>query len=85
MERQNKYKCEECGHICEPVDILEAKHPFIDDEKVMGCPECREIDSLQKMCEVDGCNKVASCGTPASGGYLICCGEHSEKYGRRNK
>lgn len=30
-------------------------HPFKDNSLVCGCPSCKEIETLTRVCDVDGC------------------------------
>jgi len=78
QSRSSKLLCLECGWVGTYHDILSAKNPFQKGE-IIACPECKEIGHLSFVCEVDGCEKEATCGTPTKGGYLRCCGEHFRK------
>lgn len=69
-----KLLCDECGwHGTEP---LKAPSPFEADAVILGCPECKEVNTMQIACDEEGCWKQATCGTPTPSGYRGTCGMH---------
>jgi hypothetical protein len=58
-------------------EVLRAANPFDINELIQGCPACKSIDSMVRVCEVEGCTFDATCGIPLkSGRYVQCCGSH---------
>ena len=76
MGRKSKpeYKCSECGEIT--TEPLKAQNPFCPEEEIRGCPNCKVIESFNKLCEIEGRHNIATCGLPTSEGYLRICGDH---------
>lgn len=57
--------------------VLIAPHPFQPEETIQGCPACREIGTLQLVCDEPDCWQPCSCGTPTpDGGYRRTCFWH---------
>ena len=72
-----KYTCEECGWNGTEGQVLRAPNPFADDtETMIGCPDCREPNSMRRSCEHKDCWQAAGCGTKHSGGYAWTCYKH---------
>ncbi len=76
MDRKKKmeYRCSECGETT--TTPLKAQNPFCPEEEIRGCPYCRVIESVDRLCEIEGCQNMATCGTPTDEGYLCVCGDH---------
>lgn len=79
---KGRWACNDCDWI--EVNRMSAPHPFIPGDTIYGCPHCGGID-LNGVCEIDGCDEIASCGTPTKGGYARCCGKHFSEEQERNK
>lgn len=82
----DRWRCQACGHIMGRYEMLEAPNPFDHDYVIAGCPKCREVidNASERLCDVKGCKRTSSCGTPTSdGGYIRCCGTHFDQYGAR--
>jgi hypothetical protein len=75
---QDKYKCLECGHICESEDMLTAPNPFdvYSQESIVGCPKCHQVENMVKVCDEPGCKAEATCGTPTDEVYRRTCIQH---------
>ena len=73
---KNLWRCEECREVMDENDFLKAKNPFDKTEEIYGCPNCKTIDSFVQICDVEGCNIEATCGTPTKDGYRRTCGFH---------
>ena len=69
----DRYKCDWIG---EDTEMLTAPHPFQDGEIINGCPGCKEVDTIVRVCDEPGCNQAATCGTPTESGYRQTCGKH---------
>lgn len=64
-EAPEKWRCKECDQIC--VTPLSAVNPFDEGDVISGCPNCKDVNTLEQACQFDGCKQNASIGTP--GGY----------------
>lgn len=73
MTHPLKYLCMECGWT--GTDPLNAPHPFIEGDSVLGCPKCKEME-LRKACEADDCWQEVSCGMNTQEGYKLLCSKH---------
>jgi len=67
--------CDECGWAGKGSALLTAENPFVKNDVLSACPECKELD-IRVCCEIEGCNKKATCGTPVKDGYISTCGRH---------
>ena len=77
-----KVCCQErrCGWVGDDSDLLVAVHPFIADETVTACPDCKSLESsVFTACDEPGCNQASSCGTPTLEGYRNTCYAHMPK------
>lgn len=72
-----KLICTECGWHGTTDMMLEAPNPFMPDDVVTGCPDCRAVSCLVFACEHADCWREVSCGTPTPSGYAQTCGEHA--------
>ena len=73
------WKCSDCGWLGEPAEALHAPHPFVDQpssDEIVGCPECREVNTMQMVCDEPGCREVKTCGFNTDAGYRQTCGKH---------
>lgn len=74
------YRCEECNKYVNEHEMLVAKSPFDEYSIITGCPHCKVAvgdGGWLEICEVEGCNKQATCGIPVPNeDYLRCCGNH---------
>jgi len=66
-------KCNWCGP---EDDVLKAPNPFEPEEIVWGCPRCHEIETIVGACEVEGCCRPSTSGTPTHDGYRRTCIDH---------
>lgn len=60
-------------------ELLRAKHPFMKNDTVSGCPKCKRINIVVYACEYSGCWERVTCGTSTENGYMSTCGEHQPK------
>lgn len=74
------FVCDVCFEEVMQKDILSAPSPFDPEETLNGCPYCKATTGeggWSEQCEVEGCKRGATCGTPLkTGGYLRCCWIH---------
>ena len=86
---EQKFKCKECGAIVAHDRVPEAVNPFNRHEMIFGCPECREVNSLIRACDVDGCNEVSSCvlrqDEITDTDYRFVCSFHCQKKNHNKK
>jgi len=74
-----KVCCQEkgCGWVGSSMELQYINHPFNKDDYIEVCPKCHTIEtSIQQACDVQGCDKPASCGTPTKAGYRNTCHNH---------
>lgn len=73
-----KFFCSECPWHGLEKDVLRAPNPFAKDdtEQMIGCPNCREPNTMKLACDEPDCWRAVSCGTPTPAGYRQTCGEH---------
>ena len=60
-------------------EMLKATNPFDPEDEIVGCPECKSVDSLVLACDEPGCWEEVSCGAPVNGGYRQTCYKHMPK------
>lgn len=76
-----KFQCTECRWAGHEDEVLSAPNPFAEDnETMLGCPDCREANTMRRACDEPGCFLQAGNGTPTGdgsyGGYKWSCFEH---------
>lgn len=73
-----KWLCTECAWICAD-DFLKAKNPFDAEDVIVGCPNCRNINTFVQACQAEGCSERAGSGTPGGNGfrYFWSCHRHN--------
>lgn len=73
--RPPKWKCTACGW--SGTELLSAPHPFLSEVTIDGCPGCREIGEIVRLCDEPGCLRPSSGGYPDEHGvYRIVCSLH---------
>lgn len=81
-----RWKCSECGHVCTDDEVLREHHPFRDGDTIYGCPFCLSASTLDRACEVAGCDRPSANGWPdEQGEYHYTCYEHSQARMNRGK
>ena len=77
----SKMICENfsCEWVGDEADVLRAPNPFVGRDELIACPKCGCV-TLAAACDEPGCDQVASCGTPAIGGYRRTCLDHMPNY-----
>lgn len=71
-----RYQCQECEWVGQENQMLNTPNPFDPRFDIVGCPLCKEINTMSLLCDVDGCNRFQSCGFPFNGTYRMTCGDH---------
>ena len=72
-----RYKCCECSEIVSEGEVLRAPSPFDATDILIGCPNCKSVDSFELLCDEPGCNNTVVCGWPSPQGYRRTCHQHS--------
>lgn len=73
---KGKVRCLECAWKGKEGQVLKAPSPFEVTDEIEGCPECRDVNTINRICDEHGCWQFISCGTPTKTGYRHTCGEH---------
>jgi hypothetical protein len=76
MKRNDKWRCASCGMIVYDTEMLVAPSPFSDKDTVVGCPNCKAVDELERACDHMGCTNLSTAGTPYAAGYKFHCHHH---------
>lgn len=71
-----KVRCTQCDWVGDSDEVLRGENPFEAGTTIWGCPECRDIDHLNRACDEPECREYATCGTPVKGDYRHTCGMH---------
>lgn len=74
-----KWKCRDCDWLGLGSKLLQAPNPFATGEIMVGCPDCREPNSMTMACDEPECKSEATCGTPTPAGYRHTCYRHMPK------
>ena len=81
---RDKCVCANCGWHGLRSNLLEARHPFIPRDVVVGCPSCFEVDTIRKACEFPRCHEEVTCGgLDADDVYRSTCGKHASWWVRK--
>jgi len=74
-----KWICVECLKLS--YEKLEAVNPFDASDNIVGCPKCRQVNTLRTACHYPGCEHQASGGYPEAIGYAYAwlCLHHAPK------
>ncbi len=75
LPKGSKVFCLECYWRGSMRDLLDAPHPFDNEDTVYGCPSCRVL-GFQWACDEPDCWDVVHCGTPTPSGYRRTCSKH---------
>lgn len=71
-----KYICKDCATHHLAGEELYAENPFCKTEQIMGCKQCGGVNTMERVCDKEGCWEEASCGTPTGSDYLFTCHNH---------
>lgn len=74
-EASERWICTECDYVSGT--YLTGPNPFDPDDEIIGCVNCKSVDSLVAACWK--CDRRAGIGTTASTEYryIQTCGEHN--------
>ena len=73
---EKRWYCEECDLVSADSEVLTAPDPFTMGWKLFACPKCREVNRLRRACDVAGCPRESTQGTPTAEGYMWTCYDH---------
>ena len=82
---EDKCICRECGWKGTEDKLLSALNPFDTEDTILGCPDCKSIESCVRACDVYNCWAEACCGYPVDDKvavtrkYMTTCGKHYKK------
>jgi hypothetical protein len=76
---EHRWGCIECGWVGTEEMKLRAPSPFDKLVTITGCPQCREIELFEPLCDAMGCGAPMSAATPTGeeGVSRWTCWEHS--------
>lgn len=75
----SRWGCKVCGWIGPREALLEAPNPFDPAQKITGCPDCKDVEQFDRMCDAEHCASPSSIGAPWKDGvYRFTCHEHRE-------
>ncbi len=77
MKTTDKVKCTECNWYGVISELLTADNPFLPTDTINGCPSCKEVNTMGRCCDRQGCWNTVSGGSPTKDGYEFHCLEHS--------
>jgi len=77
--KKDKVACTECYWQGVMAQTLNAQNPFDLKERIIGCPQCKSIDSLCTICYAHNCWKTTTCGVPIENNYLWLCSDHNKE------
>lgn len=75
-DRHNRKVICPCGWYGTEDKVLEALNPFDDLDILVGCPRCKDVNTIVTACDELGCWKPIECGTPTADGYRSTCSRH---------
>lgn len=67
------YKCNWHGT---SEEVLMAPNPFDPSDEILGCPKCKQVNTVQVACDEPDCWEPVTMGTPTPTGYRQTCGRH---------
>lgn len=70
---KQKYRCTQCYRVVRGDALLKAPNPF-STGKIVGCPVCKGVECLVRLCDVDGCYGYGA-SYPSAGRFL--CHKHA--------
>ena len=74
-----KLVCRDCGAHTTENQALMAESPFDKNKLLIGCPGCKEVDTLYRACDAFECWNESTHGGPSERGYRFGCHEHDSK------
>ena len=76
MPKKEKLRCQNrrCDWRGTEDDSLKAPNPFNPENDILiGCPDCKDVNNLQVCCDEPGCWEAVSMGVPTPDGYRNTC------------
>ena len=77
-EEKIKYICitHRCGWKGISTEVLKELNPFDEREIILGCPKCKDVNTVVLACDEADCWEKADCGFPTGSGYRRTCYSH---------
>lgn len=76
-----RWRCDDCQNVWRTGEILTVKVPHPkpghDVIEIQQCPECGSCDNFWLLCDVEGCERLVTCGWPSPDGYRRTCHQHA--------
>ena len=69
-------RCETCRTVTRKADLLVAPSPFDPQDELTGCPNCKDVNAHNALCDRVGCRRETTAGTSTPDGYRWTCHEH---------
>ena len=75
-----KAVCKSCGWKGMWLDILRSPHPWDEDDILVGCPACKDVNTVYEVCGVGGCYDLfyVTCYPQGPGSGMTFCKKHGE-------
>lgn len=71
-----KWICTECDWCGLDSALLKTVNSFNTNDNVVGCPHCKEVNTMLMACDEPDCWQQVSCGTSTPNGYRQTCFKH---------
>lgn len=77
---KNKIECRQCSWRGVYSNLLVAPSPFDPEERIFGCPLCKQcMEGFESICDVDDCkDHVVGGFMNKDGEYTFACYKHYE-------
>lgn len=79
-----KARCRVCLWVGMWRDILRAPHPWDEDDILVGCPDCKAVNTVYEACGVDSCYDPFYVthypGGPGPKSGITLCERHQAEY-----
>ena len=64
------------------VEILRAPHPWDEDDILVGCPRCKDVNTVRESCGILSCYEpyYVAVFPKGPGSGLVFCKDHYEEY-----
>lgn len=61
-------------------EAIKTRSPFDPSEPVYTCPQCRTVESIEPVCDSEGCWDLATHGAMRGGIYRWSCLKHDTQH-----
>lgn len=76
-EATRKVVCDDCRWCGLMAEVLTTENPFDPGDALLGCPACKQVNTIRYACDEPDCWKAVTCGTPTNTAYRNTCGQHA--------